>query len=207
MMRRLIVKMSMSLDGFVASPNGEGDWMVRSRDEGGRRWVEETLRQAGVHLYGSRTFRAMAAYWPSSSDPLAAVMNETPKAVFTRQPTFALEAGRAPAPGAGSKASAVSANVESWVEAEVVNGDLATAIVRLKQQPGKDIVAQGGAGFAQSLVASGLVDEYRLVVHPVVLGRGVPLFSQLPEPLDLELRGTTLFRSGVAAHVYRPATD
>lgn len=188
MMRRLILKMSISLDGFVAGPNGEIDWQLRSRDDGGKRWVEDTLWQAGLHAVGSRSFTGWAGYWPASSDPLAAPMNEIPKAVFTRQASLDL--------------SSYSGN---WAEAEVVNGDLATEIKRLKQQPGKDILAQGGASFAQSLVASGLIDEYRLVVHPVVLGSGLSLFAQLPKPLDLELRATTLFRSGAAAHVYRPA--
>lgn len=186
-MRRLILKMSISLDGFVAGPNGESDWMHRSRDEGGRSWVEETLCSAGLHVMGRRTYSDMAGYWPTSTMPLAAPMNEIPKAVFTRQASLDL--------GASSG---------SWAEAEVVNGDLATEIGRLKQQPGKDILAHGGAGFAQSLAASDLIDEYRLVVHPVALGSGLPLFAQLPKPLHLELRATTLFRSGAVAQVYRP---
>jgi dihydrofolate reductase len=188
MMRRLILKMSISLDGFVAGPNGEADWMLRSRDDGGKRWVEETLWQAGLHVVGRKMFQGWAGYWPTSSDPLAAPMNDIPKVVFTRQRSLDLGAY----PG-------------NWATAEVTNGDLTAEMTRLKQQPGMDILAQGGAGFAQSLAASGLIDEYRLVVHPVVLGAGLSLFAKLPKPLDLELRGTTLFRSGAAAHVYRPA--
>lgn len=188
-MRRLILKMSISLDGFVAGPNGESDWMHRSRDDGGRSWVEETLWSAGLHVMGRRTYHDMAGYWPTSTStaPLAAPMNDIPKAVFTRQASLDL-----------------SASSGSWAEAEVVNGDLAAEIGRLKQQPGKDILAHGGAGFAQSLAASGLIDEYRLVVHPVALGSGLSLFARLPKPLHLELRATTLFRSGTVAQVYRP---
>ena len=195
-MRPLILKMSISLDGFVGGPNGETDWMHRSRDDGARGWVEDTLRQAGLHAMGRRTYDDMADYWPTSIHPLAAAMNEVPKVVFTRRRSLDLDAGRTTSHAASS---------ESWAKAEVVNGDLTAEMTRLKQQPGKDILAHGGAAFAQSLAASGLVDEYRLVVHPVVLGAGLPLFAQLPNPLDLELRGITLFRSGIAAHVYRPA--
>jgi dihydrofolate reductase len=74
----------------------------------------------------------------------------------------------------------------------------------LKQKSGKDILAHGGAGFAQSLARLGLIDEYRLLVHPVALGWGLPLFAELPAPMDLKLISTSIFRSGVAAQVYRP---
>ncbi len=197
-MRRLILKMSMSLDGFVAGPNGEIDWMMRSRDEGGKAWVAETLWQAGLHAMGSRTFYDMAKYWPTSTDSLAAPMNDIPKVVFTRQASLDLTAGEKPA-------ALASSNAASWTESQIVNGDLTTEIGRLKQQSGKDIVAHGGASFAQSLVRLGLIDEYRLLVHPVVLGAGLPLFAELPSPLDLHLVSTSIFRSGVAAHVYRSA--
>ena len=93
-MRRLILKMSVSIDGFVAGPNGEVDWMFRSRDEGGMRWVDETLRQAGLHVMGSRTYYDMAAFWPTANHPLAEAMNVIPKAVFTRQPSLDLLAYR-----------------------------------------------------------------------------------------------------------------
>jgi dihydrofolate reductase len=188
-MRRLVLKMSISIDGFVAGPHGEVDWMFRSRDAAAHRWVEDTLWQAGLHVMGSRTFLAMAGYWPTSGEALAAPMNEIPKAVFTRQASF--DAPSSVAPG--------------WAEAEVVRGELAAEMMRLKQQPGRDILAHGGADFAQSLAAAGLIDEYRLLVHPVALGKGLPLFGQLAQPLDLELCATTLFRSGVAALVYHPA--
>jgi len=192
-MRRLILKMSISLDGFVAGPNGEADWMFRHRGEDGHRWVEDTLWHAGLHLMGSRSYFATAGYWSTSADSLAVPMNEIPKAVFTRQKSLERVV-----------ADPASAASRSWAEAEVLNGDLAAEIARLKEQAGKDILAHGGAEFAQSLAASGLVDEYRLMVHPVVLGKGLALFAQLPKPLDLELRSTTLFRAGTAAHVYRP---
>lgn len=203
-MRRLILKMSMSLDGFVAGPNGEADWMFRSRDEGGMRWVEETLRQAGLHVMGSGTYRQTAAFWATSDSPLAGPMNAIPKAVFTRQPSLDVQAVLAKASGAEASA-AHAANLASWAAAEVITGDLAAGIQRLKEYPGPDILAHGGAGFAQRLVATGLIDEYRLVVHPVVLGKGLSLFGELSKPLDLELRSTTVFRSGTTGLVYRPA--
>jgi dihydrofolate reductase len=79
---------------------------------------------------------------------------------------------------------------------------LAEEVARLKHEPGKDILAHGGAAFAQSLVRLGLVDEYRLLVHPVALGRGLPLFSAIATPLDLELVDLKRFSGGAVAHVY-----
>src|SRR5215217_7196540 len=193
-MRRLILKMSVSLDGFVAGPNGEIDWMLRGRDEAARDWTVDTLRQAGLHAMGSRTYFDMAAYWPTSTEAFAAPMNEIPKIVFTRQKSLDLGAGRTTNALRDAReaqeeiASSPSQDAASWAEAEVANGDLTTEIERLKSQPGKDILAHGGAGFAQSLAAADLVDEYRLLVHPVALGSGLSLFGALPKPLDLELR-------------------
>jgi riboflavin biosynthesis pyrimidine reductase len=96
----------------------------------------------------------------------------------------------------------LSPNAESWAGATVASGDLVEEITRLKQQAGKDIVAHGGARFAQSLVRLGLVDEYQLLVHPVALGVGLPLFSGLDKPIELKLVSTSLFSRGVVAHVY-----
>jgi dihydrofolate reductase len=206
-MRKLILQMAISVDGFVGSPNGGLDWIFRATDGEARAWTVESLRDAGLHVMGSRTFRDMAAYWPSSTEPFAAPMNRIPKAVFsgTRTgregaTTRGLEDARAqalpvskPEPGA----------LESWTNARIIAGDLCEEITRLKQEPGKDIFAHGGASFAQSLVRLGVVDEYRLRVHPVALGQGLPLFSRLAAPAELELVEIKAFKGGIAAHVYR----
>ncbi len=209
-MRRLILKMSMSVDGFVGGPRGELDWLFRSMDDEAAAWTVGIIREAGLHIMGSRTFRDMAAYWPSSSEPFAPPMNEIPKVVFTSHDrpragdtegtTRGLADARAQAPQARGGPPAT----ESWATARVAAGDLSEEIVRLKEEPGKAILAHGGASFARSLVASGLVDEYQLLVHPVVLGRGLPLFSHLIQPLDLVLVETRPFARGAVAHVYRP---
>jgi dihydrofolate reductase len=174
-------------------------------------WTIETLRQTGVHIMGSRTFSDMSAYWPKSTEPFAAPMNEIPKVVFSARglpavgrlesTTRALADAQARAPGPRDGESAA---LESWAAARVAGGDLAEEIGRLKREPGKDMLAHGGASFAQSLVQRGLVDEYRLVVHPVALGRGLPLFSKLAKPLDLRLVESKTFPGGAIAHTYRP---
>lgn len=215
--RKLVLKMSVSLDGFVCGPNGEADWIFRS--SGGTdstAWVLDTLRGAGVHIMGSRSYHDMAAFWPWSEMPIAAPMNEIPKVIFSRhgikdgtQPgrtTPALD--EAKARNAEQHGAAPTAAVlKSWAEPTVARGDLVEEILRLKEQPGHFILAHGGARFAQSLVASGLVDEYRLGIHPVVLGRGQPLFSALRSPVDLRLMSVTPFASGAMAVVYQLAGE
>src|SRR5580698_2830931 len=83
--RKLVLKMSVSLDGFVAGPNGEIDWIFRTMGgAAGRDWLVDTLRSAGVHIMGSRTYYDMAAFWPYSDSPLAPAMNDIPKVIFSR---------------------------------------------------------------------------------------------------------------------------
>jgi dihydrofolate reductase len=198
--RKLVLKMSVSLDGFVCGPDGEADWIFRSA--GGAdstAWLLETLRGAGLHVMGSRSYYDMAAFWPFSQLPIAAPMNEIPKLVFSRTGLNDGTLGRRTA------AAADEAALRSWAEPVVASGDLVEEIQRLKAQPGNYLLAHGGARFARSLVAAGLVDEYRLAIHPVVLGRGQALFSGLEKPLDLRLASMTPFASGALAAVYRPA--
>jgi len=208
-MRKLILKMSMSVDGFVAGPNGELDWLFRTSDPESRAWTVAAISNVGIHAMGSKTYRDMAAYWPTSTEPFAAPMNEVPKVVFSRnglgttEPTRALADARAQ----GTPHAAASAEVmRGWMHPRIATGPLADEIARLKAEPGKDILAHGGAAFAQSLVQLDLIDEYRLVVHPVVLGRGLPLFAKAEKPLDLQLVEHVRFPKGIAAHVYRRAT-
>src|SRR5262249_14605039 len=161
------------------------DWIFRSHDEAATAWTVETISIVGLHIMGSRTFQDMMAWWPASTEVFAAAMNEIPKAVFTRRPagtpldpatSTALQNAKARR-GDAQDATSLSPHAASWAEAYIARGDLAAEITALKQQAGKDILAHGGAGFARSLVRLGLIDEYRLLVHPVVLGQGLPLFA------------------------------
>jgi dihydrofolate reductase len=197
--RKLVLNMSVSLDGFVCGPNGELDWIFRTRGADSTEWVLNTLHEAGVHIMGSRTYYDMAAFWPYSDSPLAPAMNDIPKVIFSRSGIKdGTQVDRTPG------VTPTAAVLQSWAEPAVARGDLAEEVLRLKEQPGNIILAQGGARFAQSLVASGLIDEYRMVIHPVVLGQGQPLFSGLRSPVDLRLIDATPFSSGVVAAVYQP---
>jgi dihydrofolate reductase len=206
--------MSMSLDGFVAGPNGEVDWIFRTASEDSTEWTVDTCRRAGAHLMGSRTYYDMAAFWPYSDSPFAPAMNDIPKIIFSRtgieDRTQADRTTRALTDAEkdrGDRQGVVptAAVLRSWAQPTVARGDLAEEVARLKEQAGNFLLAHGGARFAQSLVASGLIDEYRLVVHPVVLGQGQPIFSGLHGPVDLKLISTTPFGSGVVGAVYQAA--
>jgi dihydrofolate reductase len=161
---------------FPRGPNGQIDWLF-NMDAELTAWIVDRLWQAGSHIMGSRTFHDMAAFWPSSIEPFAAPMNEIPKVVFSRKSgpltpdlkltTAALkDTGQARSGELRSDREAQAA-AASWSKAGIANGDLSEEIAYLKQQSGKDILAHGGAGFARSLVKSWLIDEYRLIVHPV----------------------------------------
>lgn len=208
-MRKVILKMSVSIDGFVAGPNGEIDWIFRSMDAGVMSWLAETLGQAGVHIMGSRTYQDMAAYWPHSTDILAVPMNQIPKVIFSKKGAVGPDAELATT-ALKNASDAVAANrasdpavLQSWTGARVASGDLQEEIRQLKQEPGNHILAHGGARFASSLAARGLIDEYRLLIHPVALGSGLPLFGDLPEPLHMRLAQSIDFSSGIVARVYQ----
>ena len=173
----LVLKMSVSLDGYVAPPDGSSDWEAAGRSEDGAAWTLESVSNAGTHLIGAATYARWATFWPGAAGPFAKPMNEIPKVVFSN-----------------SLASA------DWSETTIATGDLAAAVTQLKQERSRGyLLALGGARFARSLVATGLIDEYRLVVHPVVLGGGVRLFDT---PLTIKPISTTAFSRGAAAHVF-----
>ncbi|MBV8804964.1 MAG: dihydrofolate reductase family protein [Sinobacteraceae bacterium] len=210
-MRELILKMSISIDGFVGSPDGGAKWIFDTRDDKGTEWTVKTIWDASLHIMGSRTFHDMAAYWPTSTEVFAPPMNQIPKAVFSKQGTSILSGSNTTAAlrdaraSARSEQGALQPGADSWAQAYVATGDLSEEIAKLKAQDGKPIIAHGGASFARSLVALGLVDQYDLLVHPVALGKGLPLFAALPAPRMLKLLSSTTFPRGSVAQIYRPA--
>jgi dihydrofolate reductase len=162
---------------------------------------------------GSKTFRDMITWWPHSDEVFAAPMNNIPKAVFTRKGAASLanvqttqavnDATAALEKGGGKKKAADPAVLKSWTDAYVATGPIAEEIAKLKQQGGKPIIAHGGAGFARSLIATGLVDEYALAIFPVVLGKGLPIFTETAKPISLELISSQVFPKGGMGNVYR----
>lgn len=180
-MRDVILYMSMSLDGFVGSDREHPGVAV---DEGVelRQWKLDHISAAGAHLMGRTTYQEMSSYWPQSDDDYAAPMNDIPKVVFSRT---------------------LSDNEATWPDTRVARGELGTEISRIKDEPGADVVVWGGARLAGALAAEDLIDEYRLLVQPLVLGSGQALFDRLPESRHLQLVEATPFPSGIVVHIYR----
>ena len=176
-MASLVLKMSVSLDGYVAPMDGSTDWIAAGGSDDSRSWSVETVSNACAHLVGAATYTVWAGYWPGASGPFAKPMNEIPKIVFSNSLTST-----------------------DWNETTIAAGDLAEAVTRLKQErPGGYLLAHGGVRFARSLVETGLIDEYRLVIHPVVLGAGERIFTA---PLKIEPKSTIAFSRGAVAHVF-----
>lgn len=190
-MRKLQMKMSMSVDGFVAGADGRNNWIFKTGDEKSKAWALGQCREAGLIIMGRKSFEVMAPYWPTSTDVFARPMNEIPKAVFTQKGFKGIDLGHEP-----------SAAAASWAEARIFDGDLAGGIRELKAESGKPISAIGGAGFMRSLIAAGLVDEYHLVIHPVALGSGLPIFDGLATPRYLKLVDVKVFPGGTTVHTY-----
>lgn len=213
MSKELILKMSMSIDGFVGGPNGEMDWAFPSMSDAGRQRIVELLDQSSLLIMGTRSYQGWADFWPTAISPIARPMNEIPKAVFSRsgaistptmeKTTAALKDAKKA--DASADTSALQAAMDSWQYPIVAGKDLVADVERFKAGEGKAILAQGGASFAASLIEAKLVDVIYLVVHPVVLGRGLPIFAGLENPVHLKLEDLHRTDTGVVAKIYRPS--
>lgn len=202
MSRELILNMSISADGFVAGPNGEIDWIFRNSSEESRQSAAERLGKMSLHAMGRRSYE-MADFWPTAASPFARPMNEIPKAVFSRSGTFSaprMEKTRA----AVEEGRVDRAVLDSWLHPIVAGKDLVADVARLKLEDGGPINALGGASFATSLIAAHLVDVFHLVVHPEILGNGLPIFAGLRNPLHLKLEDLKHFDTGIVIKTYRP---
>lgn len=178
-MRRVIVSMNVTLDGFVSGPLGELDWHFPLWNEDMSNSACEQLRTMDTILMGRITYQSMAAYWSAApSGPLYDMMNSCSKVVFSS-----------------------SLQTPHWNNSRIVGEDAAREVSRLKQSTGKNIIVYGSRSIVACLKKAGLIDEYRIWVHPVVIGQGKPLFN-LYDQIDLTLLRTKTFSSGVVVLYY-----
>ena len=186
-MRKLVSFMVVTLDGYTEGPNGEFDWP--NVDDEFNEFAVSQLNDIDTLLFGRVTYEGMASYWPTPAanedDPaVAGTMNSIPKVVFS-----------------------ATLDKADWENTTLIKGNVADAISELKQQPGKYLAVFGSSDFTVSLLEQGLVDELRVMVHPILLGAGKSLFTGLRNRVPLKLETTTTFSSGNVLLSYRPAGE
>jgi dihydrofolate reductase len=186
-MRSVTYSMNVSLDGYIVGPDGDLDWGTPD-EEVFRFWIDE-IQEVGVHLLGRRLYETMV-YWETAEQEQeldeaelewAAIWKALPKVVFS------------------TTLSAVQGNTR------LVSGGLEEELGRLRAEPGEGDIAIGGATLAAEAAAAGLIDEYRVMVYPVLVGGGIPFFPHSERRVDLELVETRPFGSRVVYLRYRVA--
>ncbi len=184
-MRKVIYALSQSLDGFIETADGSLDWS--SVDEEIHRHFNALEDSIDIQLYGRRLYETMVSYWPTADqDPTL--------------PDYELEYARI----WNSKERIVFSNTLTEVSynSRLFSGDITTEITKLKQQPGKDMVV-GGATLAATFMRLGLIDEYRVYIHPIILGGGKPMFAPLDKRIGLQLVETHTFSNGIVLLKYQ----
>ncbi len=180
-LRKIIVSNMVSLDGFIAGPNGELGWFVWDREL--ERYTVEMMGTVDAIIFGRVTYEVMAKYWPNDTvnDPyIKERMNSLPKIVFSR-----------------------TLQKVDWNNSSLVPVIDPERISRMKKMAGKNIVVLGSGGIVSALTKLGLIDEYRIIVNPVILGEGKSMFKGLEEIQKLKLVYTRQLGSGVAILTYQ----
>jgi len=196
-MRKLKLQVQISLDGYIAGPNGEMDWITWTLDDKILEYISDLNRDMDLIIMGRVLAEGFIPHWKmEATDPtkkrdfikrmsesydFAMKMHETKKVVFTRSP-----------------------NNPEWNNTVVANGDYVEEIKKLKSLPGNDIMIYGGARFVSSVIKAGLIDEYHLFVNPAAIGEGMTIFKSLDKKLDFELVKATPFECGIVVLKYEP---
>jgi len=187
-MRSLIVFNHVSLDGYFVDKKGDMRW-AHKQDPEWNEFVAGNARGGGVLLFGRVTYEMMANYWPTpvaaqNSPAVAEHMNNLQKVVFSR-----------------------TLDKASWNNTKLVKGDLATEVRKLKQQSGEGLVIMGSGTIVSQLAREGLIDEFQIVVCPIVIGSGRTLFDGVTEKLNLKLTRSRTFGNGNVYTCYAPASN
>ena len=185
-MRKVHVFDNVSLDGFFTDEKGDMSW-AHKRDEEWNAFMGGNASGDGELLFGRVTYEMMAAFWttPQAAElmpQVAAGMNKMRKTVFSR-----------------------TLDAVSWHNTTLVKGDLVTEVKKMKRQPGPDLVILGSGSIVSQLTQAGLIDEYQIVVNPIVVGKGRTLFETVDHKVNLTLTKTRSFKNGSVVHWYEPA--
>ncbi len=186
-MRKVVLFMHLTLDGFAAGPNGELDWI--SYDEELEKYAEGIVRTVGAPLYGRVTYQMMESYWPTVLKDKSASKHDMDHAQWLENVEKIVF-------------SKTLKEVE-WNNTTLIKDDIAKEVAKLKKQPGKDLVIFGSPTLAHTFMELGLIDEYRLTVNPIVLGSGMPLFKSGSDTIKLKLLDTKTFKTGIIGLHYQ----
>lgn len=188
-MRKVILQIDGTLDGFIADANGALDWVTS--DEAMEAEASVLLESADTILLGRVAYQMFAAYWPFADTSATTILskitsqiNHVTKIVFSRT----LE----------------HAEWGEWNNAQIIRDNIPEAINKLKALPGKNLLLYAGGRIVSTFIQNGLIDEYHLRVHPVVLGKGMPLFPSVEARLNLQLMRTNAYKNGAVLLVYQP---
>jgi dihydrofolate reductase len=185
-MRKLVLFMHMSLDGFAADPNRGLGFL--SYDKELQQYADEVVRSVGSPVYGRITYQLIESYWPTvlnnpnedkRSREHAQWVEDVPKIVFSR-----------------------TLNEVTWNNTQLIKDNIAEEMNKLKQQPGKDLVIFGSPGLSANFMNLGLIDEYKLTVHPIILGSGISVFTNNTTKSTLKLLESKTLKSGVVTLHY-----
>ena len=187
-MRKLKLQVQMSVDGYVAGPNGEMDWMEWNWDDKLKQYVTDLTEPIDCIVLGRKLAQGFIPYWASvaanPNDPQFTAGKKftgTYKVVFTK-----------------------TLDKSEWNNTDIAKGELVDEINKLKNQDGKDIIAYGGATFVSSLIKAGLIDDFHLFINPTAIGNGMTIFKELEGKQNLTLVKSTSFDCGIVVLNYEP---
>src|SRR5215216_170423 len=189
-MRKLKLQMQITVDGFVAGPNGDLDWMTFNMDDKIIEYINSITDSSDTILMGRKMTDGFVNYWtgvlenPESPEYVfARKMVDYPKVVFTK-----------------------TLDESAWPNTVLAKGDIVEEVNHLKNQQGTDLLAYGGAGFVSSLIKHNLIDEYHLFVNPVAIGNGMTIFSEFGGKFRLKQVDATPYECGITVHKYLPGS-